>query len=157
MIVAVLLSAALATTTVTAPSFKAVLPGAWQVRSTHDALLYTREDDELYISIVNLTSAEEKERRDLTAFRIVDMRRKLVGDLSRGRATVTPITKEGDGPRKVMWFSGEDPQNGKRFYVSAVCLSDAIIVTALYRPLTAPPAGFEELARDIVRSVQEPR
>ena len=146
-----------ANTAVRAAAFTATLPGVWQQQASQPDLVYTRGDDQLYISIVNLANAQEKEDRERTAFRIADMRRKLAGDLSQGRANVSRVNKEGDGMRTMLWFRGDDPQNGKRLYVAVIALPDAIVTTALYRPLSAPPAGFDELARTIAGSVKDAR
>ena len=144
-----------AKTTIRAATFTATLPGAWQQQASQPDLVYVHGDDQLYISIVNLLNAGEKAESERTAFRIADMRRKLAGDLSRGRATLTRIEK--DDSRRMLWFSGEDPQNRKRLYVAVIALSDAIVTIALYRPLDAPAAGFDELARAIRLSVQDPK
>lgn len=145
-----------AKTTIRAAGFTATLPGAWQQQASQPDLVYAHGGDQLYVSVVNLVNAGEKVESERTAFRIADMRRKLAGDLSRGRATLTPLSKDGRDSREILWFSGEDPQNGKRLYVAVIALPDAIVTAALYRPLAEPAAGFNELGRTIMLSVQEP-
>lgn len=135
------------TTRVRAASFSAELPGQWQRR---DAATYASGDDVVYFTV----AAPAGEPPDRVAVRIADMRRKLVNDLARGRAKLSPMMKRSNGARTIVSFGGEDPQNGKRLSLAVIAFPDVIVTVALYRPLSASSDGFDNLARSIVSSVR---
>lgn len=142
-------------TTIDMPSFSIVLPGSWQQHAERDGMRFTRDPDTLYVTTMELQ--EPLSRGDLKSrvHRIADMRQKLIGDLSRGRATMSPVENASDADRVVSYFSGEDPQTGQRLYVAVVGLPKVIVTTAIYRPLTAPPSGFSGLGARVMGSVRE--
>jgi hypothetical protein len=138
-----------ATTNITTPLFSAQLPGQWDQRPSDNATIYARGDDVIFMT----TAMPGHEASERMAMRIADMRRKLIDDLARGTSKVTPIVKTADTGKTTFSFGGEDPQNGKRFQIAVIAFQDVIVTVALYRPLAAPAAGFDDLARSIASSV----
>jgi hypothetical protein len=131
--------------------FSAQLPGQWEQRPSDNATIYAHGDDVIFIT----TATPGDENPERVAMRIADMRRKLIDDLARGKSTLTPIVKTAGTRKKTFSFGGEDPQNGKRLQIAVISFQDVVVTVALYRPLTAPAAGFEDLARSVASSVTD--
>lgn len=135
--------------------FAFALPGAWDRKPSDDAIIYTSGADTLYVTASDLREPGNRKEREVLVSRIADLRRKLIGDLARGKATFSAMHGNAQSPKPEMYFSGEDPRNDKRFFVGVIGLSNVVVTTALYRPLSVPAEGFEEIGRPILRSVHE--
>src|SRR5512138_2553960 len=108
MLLAFLVATAL-NTTVETPQFKAVLPGAWKSVPSNDAVVFEQGDNLVYLTTLEPKEPFSRADRDRMAYRLADMRAKLIGDLSRGKATLTGIEKTSDVAKTMCSFSGEDP------------------------------------------------
>ena len=131
------------------------LPGAWERRPSDDAMIYTSGADTLYITASDLREPGNEKERQVLVSRIADLRRKLIGDLARGKATFSRMHGSSQSPKPLMYFTGEDPRNDKRFFVGVIGLTNVVVTTALYRPLSASADGFEGIGRPILNSVRE--
>ena len=145
-------------TTVTAPAFTLVLPGQWERQPSDTGMKYTRGADTAFITTVQPAEKLNREERRVRVHRIASMRRDVIRDMTRDRAHISAVIDTADNERNIAYFSGDDPKNGKRFYVAVIGLRNDVIVTAaLYRSLRASPAGFEDMARAIIESVTSRR
>ena len=129
-------------------AFSMTLPGAWEQQPSQDGMAFVRGTDTLYV-----TTFDSDARKRPVVSRIAEMRRKLIRDLSRGDATCSRVSEATDGDRTIAYFDGEDPRNGKRFFVAVIGLRRIVVTAALYRPLSAPGNGFEDEGRAIMASV----
>jgi len=138
-----------ADTVVQTGAFTATLPGAWHRAPSPDASIYTRGDDALYITTTQLAADDDV---DASASRIAEMRSKLIDDLARGDDTTSAVSRHANG----RYFAGVDRRNGKRFFVAIVAGANAVISIAIYRPVSAPETGLNDLGFRVMESVTSP-
>jgi hypothetical protein len=138
-------------------TFVLVLPGIWKQAPSGEAIALTREADTVFISpLESRTRLDSKSLQPVVA-RVVELRRKALSDISGGTAKFTPTLRTVKDERSVLYFSGEDPRNRKRFHVTVVGLPNVVVTITVYRPLTVSNSGFEDLANRIRWSVREPK
>jgi hypothetical protein len=110
--------------------------------------------DSVFIAPLETKKSLQWQEAKAAAARLVDVRRRAMGELSKGKATFTQTLGTVKDERQVFYFSGVDPLNQKYFYVAVIGLPNVLVSVTLYRPLSAPRTGFEELSVRIMWSVR---